>query len=260
MGTLVSDQEVGQTWWGASTPTGGSSCRYLDLMMSSIRASVISISPQHLHKGGWGHRSHLRCKGTSENLCCRTCAISAPASFWGGLPGGAHRSLAPGGLGGQALFQKRTWQGPVLCSWQLGAQRDQGQSESDQSHFTFTSHTNGKRPHYATCPVSRPEPPARSPWVPPHAPPSAETPTAPHSQLRDPADLGLPFSGLLTCGHREPIIRTADHLWTRGPRNLWQSPQILNSRGPPPSNQGLMRPMFCYVNILSSQETVSTWR
>lgn len=109
-------------------------------------------------------------------------------------------------------------------------------------------------------PVSRPGPPVRSPWVPPHVPPSAGTPTAPHLQLRDPADLGLAFPGLLTCGHRKPITVTADHLWIRGLRNLCQSPQILNSRGPPPSNQGLMRPTFCCVNILSSQETVSTWR
>lgn len=58
--------------------------------------------------------------------------------------------------------------------------------------------------------------------------------------------MGLAFSGLLTCGHREPIIRTADHLWTRGPRNLHQSPQLLNSRDHRLSNQGLRdHPLLC---------------
>ena len=46
--------KLGQTYWGDSIPTGGSSCRFLDLVMSSIRASMISVPPHSTSTGEGG--------------------------------------------------------------------------------------------------------------------------------------------------------------------------------------------------------------
>lgn len=209
--------------------------------MSSIRASVISVPPHSTSTGEGGVPVLISDAGGPQRTCVaeavpsprpQACLCSDPAAFL--------RRAASGG-GGIAHWLQVAWEARP-CS-RRGHDKDRCSALDDlglrgpggnlsQTRVTSRSpliQTGKDRTMHG--PSEQTRAPARSPWVPPHAPPSAGTPAAPHSQLRDPADLGLAFSGLLTCGHRKPIIITADHLWTQGLRNLCQSPQILNSRG-----------------------------
>lgn len=155
-----------------------------------------------------------------EDLCCRACAISAPAALCG-LPGG------PITLWLQVAWEARP------CSGKPRAK--------DRCSAPDSSGLRGTRKRLSPDPGVT----SRSPLS--YKQEKTALANVASEQTRSPCE-GLEssvFSGLLTCGHREPIIRTADHLWTRGPRNF-NHLQLLNSRGPPPSNQGLMRPTFCY--------------